>query len=149
MFRRHPVLSAITLAYLAVVGWLTLGPQPLDDHGDGLLRRVLEELDRHPATAWVTYSGVEFAANILMFVPAGLFFLLLLGRRRWVLAVLLGLAMTCAIEAAQLLLPDRVSDPRDIVANSLGGLLGVLVALRWTRPRRKRRARAERARPGW
>ncbi len=30
MFRRHPFLSLTTVIYLAVVCWITLGPQPIN-----------------------------------------------------------------------------------------------------------------------
>ena len=45
MFRRHPVLAVITFVYLGVVGWVTLGPQPLDSSGNALLFRLLDRLD--------------------------------------------------------------------------------------------------------
>lgn len=147
MLRRHPILSFATFSYLAVVGWVTLGPQPLDDEGRGLLRRVIGWLQRHDATEWVTYSGVEFTANVLMFVPVGLFFVLLLGRRQWWLAAVLCVALTITIETTQLFLADRVPDPRDLMSNSIGGVIGVLGALIITWPKaRVLRLEAERAR---
>ena len=105
---------------------------------------------RFPLTDWVTYSILEFWANVAMFVPVGLFFLLLLGRRRWWLAIVLGVVLTCAIEFVQKFLPDRVSDPRDILANSVGAFVGVVAALVVTWPaavRRARERRLRRARP--
>ena len=66
---------------------------------------------------------MEFTANIAMFVPVGLLFLLLVGRRRWWLALAGGVALTCAIEFAQIFLPGRFSDVRDILANSLARCL--------------------------
>jgi len=151
MLRRHPILSFATFAYLAVVGWLTLGPQPLDDEGRGLLRRVIGWLQGHEPTAWVTYSGVEFTANVLMFVPVGLFFVLLLGRRRWWLAVVLCVALTIGIETTQLFLVDRIPDPRDLLSNSIGGVVGVFGALIITWPKahalRREAERADQARP--
>ncbi|WP_213814084.1 VanZ family protein [Glaciihabitans sp. dw_435] len=129
MFLRHPFLSVATLAYLGVVMWVTLGPQPLNSSNSNLLWRFLGFFSRHDATDWITYSRVEFAGNILMFMPVGLFFLLLLGRRQWWLAVLFGVALTLAIEGTQTFLPSRVPDVRDLVANSTGGLLGVLGGL--------------------
>jgi glycopeptide antibiotics resistance protein len=148
MFRRHPLLSVVTFAYLGLVGWLTLGPQPLDDEPNGVLFRLLDLLGRHSATSWITYYGLEFTANIAMFVPVGLFFLLLLGRAYWFVAVLSGVGLTFAIETAQLFLPERVSDPRDLVSNSIGALIGVVAALIVTTPkarRLKREADARRA----
>lgn len=155
MFRQHPVLSLVTFVYLGIVGWLTLGPQPIDDGTNSLVFRVLEWTSRRPSLDWIGYAEVEFAANVAMFVPIGLFFLLLLGRRRWWIAVLLGVALTIVIETVQLSLPDRVSDPRDLVANSLGafaGVLGALIvttpaAIRLNRERTLRSRRAARATP--
>jgi glycopeptide antibiotics resistance protein len=151
MFRRHPVLTFFTLAYLAVVAWVTLGPQPLDDSADSLLWRFLDLFERHEVTSWITYDRVEFTANILMFLPIGLFFLLLLGRRRWWLAILFGFFLTVVIETAQLFIPGRVSDIRDIESNTIGAVIGVLVGLllTWGKARRlkfERLARENRAR---
>lgn len=146
MFQRHPLLSVVTFLYLGVVGWLTLGPQPLDDEPNGVLFRLLEYLERHPSTAWVSYSGLEFTANIAMFVPIGLFFLLLLGRSRWLVAVLAGVVLTFAIETAQIFLPARVSDPRDLASNSIGALIGVLTALVVTARKARRLTRVAEAR---
>lgn len=129
MLRHRRVLQAITVGYLGVVGWITLGPQPLDERGVGILRSVLAVLARSDLTRWITYDLVEFTANIAMFVPVGLLFLLLVGPRRWWLALAGGVALTCAIEFAQIFLPGRFSDVRDILANSVGALLGVGLGL--------------------
>jgi glycopeptide antibiotics resistance protein len=128
------VLQVVTVCYLGAVGWITLGPQPLDQRGVGILRSVLETLARSDLTRWITYDLVEFTANVAMFVPAGLLFLLLAGRRHWWLALACGVALTCAIEFTQLFLPARFSDVRDILANSLGALVGVAIGLLVTRP---------------
>jgi glycopeptide antibiotics resistance protein len=143
MFRRHPLISVLTIGYLALVGWITLGPQPLNNQDDRLLARILSYFGTHDATKWITYNFVEFSANVAMFVPLGLFFLLLLGRKRAWLAMLIGVLLTVGIETAQLFIAGRVSDPMDVLANSIGTLIGVLVALVITAPaaRRARRAR--------
>lgn len=144
MFRRHPVLAPLTIVYLAIVAWITLGPQPIDRRGNHWIYLVLHEgrllLGPHwpRVAAALTYSHVEFAANILMFLPIGLFLVLLLGRRFWWAAVLISVAMTGAIETAQRFIPGRVSDARDIVSNSLGAVIGVIVALIVTIPAYRR-----------
>jgi glycopeptide antibiotics resistance protein len=128
MFRRHPVLSTLTLLYLLVVAWVTLGPEPYDEQSSGVLWQFLDFFARHDATDWITFSRVEFTANVLMFVPLGLFLVLLFGRRQWWLAVLLGSAISVAIELSQgAFLPTRVSDLGDVIANSSGALIGVVV----------------------
>lgn len=144
MFRHHPVLTVFTFGYLGLVAFVTLGPQPFDDGNSGVIWSLLRFFADHRQTAWIDYERLEFGMNVLMFVPVGLFLLLLLGRRRWWAAVLLGVALTVGIETAQLFLPDRVSDLRDIVANSVGAFVGVMAALLVTWPAAVRRARAER-----
>ncbi|MFZ4895319.1 VanZ family protein [Plantibacter sp. Mn2098] len=129
MFRRHPVLSTLTIAYLALVAFVTLGPQPVDSSSTGWVWRLLGVFDRYEATSWITFDRLEFGANIAMFVPIGLFFLLLFGRRRWWLAILIGGALTIGIETSQLFLPGRVSDVRDLLSNTTGAVLGVLIGL--------------------
>jgi glycopeptide antibiotics resistance protein len=144
VFRHHPVLSVITFVYLGLVAFITLGPQPLDEGSTSLVWRLLRFFSRFDATSLITYASLEFWSNVAMFVPVGLFFLLLLGRRRWWLAVLLGVLLTCGIEFAQQFIPSRVSDPRDILSNSVGALAGVLIALVVTWPAAVRRARERR-----
>lgn len=144
MVRQHPILTTVTVLYLGVVGWFTLGPQPLDEGTDSVVWRLLAFFSRYAPTEWITYSLLEFWANVAMFVPIGLFFLLLFGRRRWWLAIVLGMLLTLGIELVQQYLPDRVSDPRDILANSVGVLIGVMVAMVVTWPAAVRRARQRR-----
>ena len=137
MFLRHPILSFVTLAYLAFVGWLTLTP-PSSGLESGILWQLADFLGRHPATEWFTFLRLEFLANIVMFVPLGIFLVLLLGRKRWWLAVVIGVLMTIGIEFAQQFVPNRVSDPRDLVANSLGAVIGAVLALMLTASKARR-----------
>jgi glycopeptide antibiotics resistance protein len=83
----------------------------------------------HDLTRWLTYVRVEFLASVAMFLPIGVFFRLLFGRRLWFVNVISGVLLTLTIEFAQRFIPGCVSDLRDLVANSLGTVLGVLVAL--------------------
>ncbi|HEU4808520.1 MAG TPA: VanZ family protein [Homoserinimonas sp.] len=142
---RQPLLAVATAGYLALVGWLTLGPQPLDDNGRGLLHRIIRYLSGDNKLDWITYALVEFTANIVLFVPVGILFALLLGWRRWWLAALLGVGLTASIEFAQLFLRDRVTDPRDIVSNSIGAFIGVALVLIVTAWNLKRSARVDAA----
>ncbi|KZC96038.1 MULTISPECIES: VanZ family protein [Clavibacter] len=149
MLLRHPLLGTATGLYLGLVAWITLSPEPYDRRIDGFLFRGLRALHRHDGTSWITYSVVEGAANVVMFVPVGMFLVLLLGRPRWWLAIALGVGLSALIETAQAFLPTRVSDVRDVVHNGLGALIGVVVALILTArsENARRRALRRRARP--
>ena len=99
-------------------------------------RGYLESLD---------YARLEFLANIALFVPIGVFLMLLFGTRLWWLALGACFAMTAFIETAQRSIPGRVPDERDLIANSIGAALGVLLGLLLTMPSALRRRRARRA----
>lgn len=148
MLHRHPFLSIVTGAYLAFVAWLTLTPQPIGPTDVRLIRRVLDELHERGYAESIDYTRLEFLANIGLFVPIGMFLLLFFGAGGWWLAGLGSFATTALIETLQRQIPGRVPDERDLLANTIGGLIGVAVALVLTLPatlrrRRRRRARAE------
>ena len=150
MLRRHPILSVVTLAYLGALAWLTLTPSDASERTFSLLHRIVQTLQSDASTEFLTYDRVEFVANVVLFVPMGVFVVLLLGRRLWWAGIFAGVLASCWIELAQgIWLSDRVSDPRDLVSNGLGTLLGVLLALLVTWPaaaRLRQRSRVRAAR---
>ena len=141
MLHRHPFLSVVTLAYLAFVGWVTLTPGSDAPTQNDLVLRVLARLQGYDRLTWLTYERAEYLANVALFIPVGLFLLLLFGTRFWWLAVAAALVMTSLIETAQRTIPGRVSDERDIAANTLGAVAGVAVGLVLTLPATLRRWR--------
>ena len=148
VLHRHPFLSLITLAYLGFVGLVTLTPG--DDQPDyaSLAGRVLARLERHPdlepLTSRLSVERVEFLANVGLFVPLGVFLLLLVGTRLWFVALAAGIVLTSMIEQVQKSIPGRVSDPRDVAANSIGMFLGIGIAIVLTLPAAMRRRRERR-----
>lgn len=145
MLHRHPFLAVLTLAYLGFVGWLTLTPQPLDAGDQDLIYRALAALQRRGYLETLDYSRLELVANVFLFIPIGAFLLLLLGSRWWWIALAGCVAMTVGIESAQQAIPGRVPDDRDLIANSLGGAIGVVTMLVLTAPSEIRRSRHRRA----
>jgi len=134
--------------YLVALAWLTLTPSSSSAEALSILRRLLLVIQSIDALSWVRYDQVEFVANIVLFVPMGVLMTLLLGRRGWWAALAVGIVASCWIELAQYVwLPSRVADPRDLVSNSIGTALGVLIVLLATWPLAHRaRARAASAR---
>lgn len=151
MLHRHPVLSLLTGGYLAFLAWVTLTPQSYAAQHISIIYRVLDVFHRHGYLLSIDDTRLEFLANIALFVPVGMFLLLLFGTRLWWLAIGASFALTCAIELVQGSIPGRVSDERDLVANGLGAIIGVVIALVLTAPaafRRRRRRRASATRTG-
>ena len=143
MLHRHPFLSVVTLAYLAFVGWVTLTPESDAPTQSDLVLRVLARLQGYDRLSWLTYDRAEYLANVALFIPVGMFLLLLFGTRFWWLAVAAALVLTSLIETAQRAIPGRVSDERDIAANTMGAVVGVAVGLVLTLPATLRRWRDE------
>lgn len=148
MLHRHPFLSLLTLLYLGFVGLVTLTPASSTLDYSALAARVLARLQRYPGldpvTTRLSVERMEFLANIALFVPLGVFLLLLVGTRLWFVALMAGIVLTSMIEAVQKEIPGRVSDPRDVAANSIGLLVGVALAVLLTLPATLRRGRERR-----
>ncbi len=145
MLHRHPFLSVLTVLYLGFLGLVTLSPGQDQPDYYGLIDRVLARLQRYPDLDPLTYrlspERIEFVANIGLFVPLGVFLLLLVGTRLWFVALMAGVVLTSMIEAVQQAIPGRVSDPRDVAANSIGMFVGIGLALLLTLPATLRRNR--------
>jgi VanZ family protein len=148
VLHRHPILSLLTLAYLGFVGLVTLTPGGAQPDYAALAARALARLRRYPdldpLTSRLSVDRIEFLANIGLFVPLGAFLLLLVGSRLWLVALAAGVVLTSMIESAQQAIPGRVSDPRDVAANSIGMFVGIAVTLVLTLPRTLRRRRRSR-----
>ena len=135
MFRRHPLLSLLTVAYLGGLVWITLTPSSDDFRADSVVYLLLDIFQSNASTAWLNYNIVEFAANVILFVPMGVFVVLLFGRRLWWAGIGAGVLAACWIELAQgIWFAYRVTDMRDIASNTLGTVLGVMLALLITWP---------------
>ncbi|GAA1917870.1 VanZ family protein [Nocardioides hwasunensis] len=143
MLHRHPFLSLLTLLYLGFIGLVTLTPGADQPDYQGLAARILARLERYPdldpLTSRLSVERIEFLANIGLFVPLGVFLLLLVGSRLWFIAMAAGVVLTSMIETVQEQIPGRVSDPRDVAANSIGMFIGIGLALLLTMPATMRR----------
>lgn len=122
---RTRALAALSgLAYTALVLLITIGPVRQRFVGSEADRGVLDWRSWFELSTWREGTASEFVANVALFVPWGALAVLALGGRRWMLAALGAGALTLVIEIAQIPLA-RISDPRDLVANALGALLGI------------------------
>lgn len=128
--RRQRVGLAGLLSVGALVALIVLWPVPVDRSLRGAIAVFLDALHEAGVPSWFGYAQLEFTANIIMFVPLGFFMCLLLPRGRALLCAMLVPAASLAAETAQLLfLPARYASLLDVVANSVGGWLGALLAL--------------------
>ncbi|GAA1815915.1 VanZ family protein [Agromyces neolithicus] len=146
--RAHGWLAAAATLYLTGLSVVLLWPVHVDGEG-GLIRfeALLGWLGSIGISSAVRYPLVESVANAVLFLPFGL--LVALAAERWhpvfrvVTAGLLALAFSIAAETAQgIYLPERTVDPRDVVANTAGAVVGALVPIVVVLARRMRVDRA-------
>lgn len=129
MRSRRVILLLAAAAVLAGMSAVLLAPSPVDQPFYGKVQRALNLLTAHGFPAWVEYTDVEAAANVLLFMPLGLLAGLLLPARRWWMAVLVCVGLAAGAELSQnLFLPRRQGDLQDVLANGAGALLGVAAA---------------------
>jgi VanZ family protein len=130
---RRAAVSAL-VAYVAFLAAVTLGASPA-----GVFTRSAATLRRIDRLSWVTTSDVERTANVLLFIPAGLLLCYVLPRTsRWLIWTIC-VAVSVGVEAVQLPLSERDATPVDVVTNSAGAAIGVL--LRAIVPGRRRPGR--------
>lgn len=135
--RAHRLTVAVALAYLVFLALVALWPTHVDENLGVIdwswVRWMRDVFGLTPAQS---YDLVEFSANIALFVPFGVVASLQL--RRWPLAlpVIAGALVSVCIELAQhTLRPERTASIGDVLANSIGVLIGVILQRLVTRRR--------------
>lgn len=127
--RRVLALRAALVVYLLAVARITLWPRLAEPETLALLDRLVARWHAAGLPEAVDVALVEAVANVVMFVPfGGLVLLVTSWRRGHVVAA--GALTSTSVETAQLLLPERVTSLQDVVLNTVGAGLGVLLATR-------------------
>jgi len=148
------VWTISTLAWTAIILAITLSPQQPTD--GGWVRDSLAWLAERGLPAWVTYDVIEVAANVVLFIPFGLFLALALRHRSdrahrslserspsrslserseskgflLLYPTVLALSLSLTIEFTQAtFLPARFATVSDLIANTAGALLGASLAV--------------------
>ena len=87
-----------------------------------------------------TFAGQFFYANILLFIPAGIFLPVLSPvQRHWYRTLLSGCLCSCTIEFAQLITDHSYCQVDDVLTNSLGTLIGYGIWFLCSLPYRKKK----------
>lgn len=119
------VLTAMMVPLAFVAFW----PSPIDQPVQGDLARILRFLHSHGIPTWFNYKFVEAAANVVLFVPLGAVARLAFPAKRWWQVGAFGLIVSGCMELGQLVfLDDRFATPQDLVTNTGGAVIGVMVA---------------------
>jgi acetyltransferase-like isoleucine patch superfamily enzyme/VanZ family protein len=133
---RRWILLTLLALYATVLACTGFWPTPVDRPLVTFVNEVLSALQKYDLTSDIRYGHVESAANVVLFVPLGVFVALLLPARRWWLAVAVGLVCSAGMETIQfLVLSERHAGLRDVANNTLGALLGALAPVPARPPR--------------
>lgn len=128
--------SALLIAYILILAPIAFWPSPVDSNAGPLLDAITR------AAPWLTYERIEFIANVALFVPLGWLLTLILPRSKY-LVVPIALGATVLMEGLQaVLLPGRTPSVLDIVANTAGAFIGLLLAVAFRPPGRRRALRS-------
>jgi VanZ family protein len=117
----------LALAYLLVIGYASL--QPFRDW-----RPPPEDVLRFLTAPWPRFTTLQdVAVNFAAYIPLGLLLSLGWGARYGpargaVAATLAAACFSVTMEAAQMFLPARIASNVDLLANTLGALLGAMAA---------------------
>lgn len=127
--RARLVLAARVLlpVYLVALGYIVFSPSDEATQATGFIAWVFDAVDRLRDNFEPAYIALEFVANIALFVPFGVLVRLAFVRPPWWVIAALGFATSVSIELIQLTLPTRFSTVSDVVANTAGTFLGLLV----------------------
>lgn len=129
------LLVVLLIVYAAGLALIGFWPTHVDEGASGLLARLMQHLP------YATYARVEFGSNIVLFLPLGVLLALLMSRSQRYLVMPIGFLVSVGIESGQaLFLPGRTPSVDDILSNTAGACLGlVLVAgIEAVRGRRRR-----------
>lgn len=120
---RVGVPRILLVAYVVVLAAIAFWPTPVDRGAGPLLRLVTKTIP------FLTYPRIEFGANILLFVPLGVLLTLVLATRRW-LVMPLAFLSSVTIECVQAIaLSERTPSVLDIVANTAGACVGIVIVI--------------------
>jgi len=134
------VLAAriLLIACVVTVAVIVLWPGPPAADAQHALRDFLARAHRGWLPRWVSFGLIEWSSNVLMFLPIGfLGALAVRPSRRWWVVPAAAVASVVIEFTQQALLPARTASLADVLANTLGALIGVAlvrlpVVRRWT-----------------
>jgi len=128
---RKPLALIALVSYLIVLITTSLWPKPVD--GEGLLatitREVLRFTSSYDSLKWIQYNQLEAIANVLLYVPLGIFLVMFWPKAKlWLLALIPALISLLVEGSQRMFLPDRYATLNDVLSNALGGVLGIVIA---------------------
>ena len=140
--RGHVLLVVLFVVYLVLLAWTVVWKLDVPYVGAAaLLPRPIKLIPFVPSAEAGASAPLEIVANIVLFVPFGLYLGLLAPTWQWWKSAGVFVGASLVLETTQHLLSTGSFDTTDVIVNTAGGLAGVgLLALaRRTTPGKDRR----------
>ncbi|MGW4929843.1 VanZ family protein [Agromyces sp. NPDC004153] len=122
--RSRTVLVVLFAVYLVLLVWLVLWKLEVPWVGDDG-RRVVKLVPFVPGDGTGASRPIEVVANLLLFVPFGVYLRLLAPSWSWWRAAGVFAGASLGLEIAQYVLAVGSSDVTDVIVNTGGGLAGL------------------------
>lgn len=127
MKREYSITLSLFLLYVTLLTWIILFKMNFSVSGLSQIRSV----NLIPYEACVFTNGKldfdEIFSNILAFVPIGVYVYMLKPRWSFAKKLLPALGISFIYEVMQFVLAIGASDITDLINNTLGGLIGILI----------------------
>jgi glycopeptide antibiotics resistance protein len=124
--RRRPLLTVLFLIYVVLLAWTVLWKLEVPYVGAAaLLPRPIKLIPFLPSGDAGGSAALELAANLVLFVPFGVYLGLLAPSMRWLKKAGVFAVASLLLETTQHLLSVGTFDTTDIIVNTAGGLGGV------------------------
>ena len=133
--REHGLLAALFVVYLVLLVWTILWKLAVPWVGAAaFLPHPIKLVPFVPSGEAEASAPLEVVANLLLFIPFGLYLGLLAPRWRWWKVAGIFVGVSLALEITQHLLSIGSFDSTDVIMNTAGGLagLGLLALVRRT-----------------
>lgn len=121
--RLRRILVALFAVYLVLLAWVVLWKLHLPAIGRDEEREI-KLLPFLSAGSYGINAPFELGANLLLFVPFGVYLGALLPRWRWGRVALVAAGASVTLEVAQYVLATGSSDTADVLLNTAGALAG-------------------------
>jgi glycopeptide antibiotics resistance protein len=137
------ILAIVSVLYIVGLAVVAFWPVPVDRGFSDALEVLIVQLQTD-GLPFLSYSAIEIAANVVLFVPLGILLSVLFRvGARW-LAFAVCVAISAFLEFGQaVLLPQRVASVSDLLANIAGAAIGVLIVAIVSAVRGRASARAK------
>ncbi|NLO72426.1 MAG: VanZ family protein [Porphyromonadaceae bacterium] len=119
----------LLIPYLVSLFLITWLPGSEAERVTGIVAYTAHALERWSIPFAVGYPALEFTANIVLFLPFGLFLRLAWPQLTLLVVSLSSSAVSVLIETVQVLLPTRYPTVSDVIANTSGGIIGYGLAI--------------------